>query len=233
MATSWEEIETRSMTYIKNDRSLEWDMINRPAVFYNRMKAYMTEAIPRFNRPPEMLMKLEKFTEPEFDDVMYTQETAVSEGSSIVIQTDITGFDLCSSGVITQDDYGGISYVPLTSVYDSGSGSVTMSGPIAAGTEIALDFYKSGSFAFDLNGTEKGILACAIYNAWEHRFDNDVLERQSKIRDSGFTTISEASQINANTSRQKESDTLLYGMMRAYQDNAEYLRLVKGIKGIL
>ena len=64
MGTSWESIETRAMTYIKNDLSLEWDMKNRLPVFYNRMRAYMMEAIPLFSRPPEMLLKLKDYAVP-------------------------------------------------------------------------------------------------------------------------------------------------------------------------
>lgn len=136
-----------------------------------------------------------------------------------------------SVGILETDDFGDVSYTPVTDAeYDEESGIVTLNGAYEAGTVIEVDLYTSGSFDAELNETEKGILAFAIYNRYEHRFDNDVLERQAKIRDSAFTTISEASQTQAGTARQKEVDSQLYAMMRAYQDNVEYLALKKNMK---
>lgn len=225
MSTSWEEIEVRATTYIKNDLSLDWDKANRPAVFYNRMKAYMLEAITVFNRPPEMLGKLSAYLEPYLES---HQIETIEESGDWSFDTGITGAGIVSAGIITTDSFGDVEYTPVPVAYDADNGDITLTGPFTAGQTLDLDFYFSGSFDADLNETEKGILAFAIYNRYEHRFDNDVLERQAKIRDSAFTTISEASQTQAGTSRQREVDSQLNGMMRAYQDNIEYLRLKNG-----
>ena len=225
MGTTWEELEIRATTYIKNDLSLDWDKANRLPVFFNRMKAYMLEAIPKFNRPPEMLQKLSQYTEPQFESVSYTTVSAEGEQT---IGTGVIGATVFSVGAITADEFGDPSYQPVPGAsYDAGTGNVTLPGAYEAGTQIEIDLYMSGSFDADLNDTEKGILAFAIYNRYEHRFDNDVLERQAKIRDSAFTTISEASQTQAGTARQREVDSQLYAMLRAYQDNVEYLALKK------
>lgn len=228
MGTSWEELEIRATTFIKNDLSLEWDKANRLPVFFNRMKAYMIEAIPKFNRPPEMLDKLASYTEPQFDSVGYTTVTLPEGQTEQQIDTEITGANFASAGIVSEDQFGDVQYTPVTIFYDAETGIATLEGEYEAGTLLEVDLYTSGSFDADLNDTEKGILAFAIYNRYEHRFDNDVLERQAKIRDSAFTTISEASQTQAGTSRQKEVDSQLYGMLRAYQDNVEYLRLKNG-----
>ncbi len=225
MCTSWEEIEVRAMTYIKNDISLEWDRENRLPVFFNRLWAYMREAIPAFNRPPEMLMKLADYTAPQFETV--SAEISAGE-SDVTIQTGLQGFDTVSAGYISTDSVGDVQYTSAEFLYNAESGDVTITGPTEGGT-IEIDLYKSGSFSATLNESEKGILAFAIYNRYEHRFDNDVLERQAKIRDSAFTTISEASQTTAGTSRQREVDRQFFDMMRAYQDNLEYLSVVKNI----
>lgn len=225
MSTSWEELEIRATTFIKNDLSLEWDKANRLPVFFNRMKAYMIEAIPKFNRPPEMLDKLADYTEPQFDTVSYTTVPLEEGQTEQLIETGITGANFVSAGIVAEDQYGDIQYTPVQIFYDPETGNVALEGEYEAGTLIEVDLYTSGSFDADLNDTEKGILAFAIYNRYEHRFDNDVLERQAKIRDSAFTTISEASQTQAGTSRQKEVDSQLYGMLRAYQDNVEYMNL--------
>ncbi|MGX8704091.1 MAG: hypothetical protein ACSW8H_06540, partial [bacterium] len=144
------------------------------------------------------------------------------------VDTGVIGATVFSVGVIEQDDFGDVQYTPVTADYNAETGIVTLTGIFEAGSQVEIDLYTGGTFAADLNETEKGILAFAIYNRYEHRFDNDVLERQAKIRDSAFTTISEASQTQAGTARQKEVDAQLYGMLRAYQDNVEYLRLKNG-----
>lgn len=223
MGTTWEEIEARAMTYIKDDLSLEQDMKTRLPVFYNRMRAYMVEAIPTFNRPPEMLERLKAHTEPVFDSVSWTADE--DRESGFVIDTGVVGADLCAVGILAEDAYGDVSYTPLTAfTYDAETGNVTVNAAVSAGTALDIDLYTGGSFETELNDTEKGILAFAVYNRYEHRFDNDVLERTAKIRDSAFTTISEASQTQANTARQKQADSQLFDMMRAYQDNVEYLK---------
>lgn len=224
MGTTWEELELRATTYIKNDLSLDWDKANRLPVFFNRMRAYMVEAIPKFNRPPEMLAKLAAYTAPQFESVSYT----TIAGENQTVETEVLGATVVSAGIIETDDFGDVEYTPLTGVeYDPETGIVTLVGTFEAGSQVEIDLYTGGTFDADLNETEKGILAFAIYNRYEHRFDNDVLERQAKIRDSAFTTISEASQTQAGTARQREVDSQLYAMLRAYQDNVEYLAMKK------
>lgn len=224
MGTTWEELELRATTYIKNDLSLDWDKANRLPVFFNRMRAYMVEAIPKFNRPPEMLAKLAAYTAPQFESVSYT----TIAGENQTVETEVLGATVVSAGIIAEDDFGDVQYTPLNGVeYDQETGLVTLTGTFEAGSAVEIDLYTSGAFDAELNETEKGILAFAIYNRYEHRFDNDVLERQAKIRDSAFTTISEASQTQAGTARQREVDSQLYAMLRAYQDNVEYLAMKK------
>lgn len=222
MGTSWEEIEARAMTYIKNDESLNFDMAYRLPVFYNRMTAYMKEAIPLFNRPVEMLTKLSSYTTPTFEDMNWTAEEDFE--APVTIETEANGFQICAVGTISEDDFGNPIYTPFTAFsFDENTGTLTINANLSAGTELVIDLYGSGSFEAELTETEKGILAFCIYNVYEHRFDNNVLERTAKIRDSSFTTISEASQTAANTSRQKHVDEELYGMLRAYEVNAELM----------
>ncbi len=224
MSTAWEPIETQAMTYIKNDLSLDWDMKNRLAVFYNRMAAYMEWAIPLFNRPPEILLKLRVITAPDFEDVDYTPTEA--QEAPVTIETGLTGFDICSCGLVAKDQFGGVEYTPVSCVYDSASGDVVVNTALTAEDTLSINLYKSGAFAADLNRTEQTILAYGIYAAWEHRFDNNAIERTSKIRDSSFTTISEASQTNANTARQREVMQQFYGMLRHYERNRNYIETV-------
>lgn len=226
MGTTFEEIECRALTYIKNDLSLDWDMKNRLPVFYRRMWNYMLAAIPLFNKPPIMLSRLHAYTEPQYSDVLFTVEDEPT-GGTVTVATSISGMDICSAGIVTEDEFGNPAYLPLTvDSYDAETGDVVISGSISVGDEIDIDFYKSGAFTADLNPTECDILAFCIYDVWEHRFDNNALERASKIRDANFTTISEASQTNAGTDRQKAVDSQLFDKLRMYEQNAAYMEVV-------
>lgn len=226
MGTTFEAIECAAMTYIKNDLSLDWDLKNRLPVFYRRMWNYMQAAIPLFNKPPTMLLRLRNYTSPEYSDVLYHVESN-PVGGTVTVDTEITDMDICSAGVVNQDEFGNPQYIPLTvDSYDAETGDVVISGDMTLGDEIDIDFYKSGSFAVDLNDTECDILAFCIYDVWEHRFDNNALERASKIRDANFTTISEASQTNAGTDRQREVDSQLFDKLRMYELNCAYLKTV-------
>lgn len=226
MGTTFEQLECQAMTYIKNDLSLDWDLKNRLPVFYRRMWNYMQAAIPLFNKPPVMLTRLHAYTEPQYSDVLMAV-SEVSESGTVTIETGITEMDICSAGIVTEDEFGNPQYLPLTvDSYDAETGTVVISGTISVGDEVDIDFYKSGEFTAELNPTECDILAFCIYDVWEHRFDNNALERASKIRDANFTTISEASQTNAGTDRQREVDSQLFDKLRMYEQTAVYLKTV-------
>ena len=226
MGTAFEQIECAALTYIKNDMSLDWDLKNRLPVFYRRMWNYMQAAIPLFNRPPVMLTRLHAYTEPQYSDVLFTVSEEPVNGV-ITVDTGIADMDICSAGVLTEDEFGDPTYVPLSvESYDTETGVVVIGGPIATGDEIDIDFYKSGSFNVELNPTEIDILAFCIYDVWEDRFDNNAIERASKIRDANFTTISEASQTAAGTARQAAVDSQLFDKLRMYEMNCAYLKTV-------
>ena len=226
MGTTFEQIECAAMTYIKNDLSLDWDLQNRLPVFYRRMWNYMQAAIPLFNKPPTMMTRLHRITAPEYSDVLFTV-SELSADTTVTVETEITEMDLCSAGIVTEDEFGNPQYLPLTvDSYDAETGTVIISGAVTIGDEIDIDFYKSGSFDAELNATECDILAFCIYDVWEHRFDNNALERASKIRDANFTTISEASQTNAGTDRQTAVDRQLFDKLRMYEQTAAYMKTV-------
>lgn len=225
MGTTFEEIEIAALTYIKNDVTLDWDLRYRLPVFYRRMWNYMEQALPLFNRPPTMLYRLKDYTVPSYSDVLVSASSVGLDGS---VETGITGFEICSAGIIGEDAYGDPAYTPLTVVsYDSETGVVVISGEYDDDDTIDIDFYTSGSLSATLNDTEKGILAFCIYDVWEHRFDNNALERASKVRDANFTTISEASQTQAGTARQLQVDAQLFDKLRQYEQAAAYLDTVK------
>lgn len=230
MGTSWEQIETQAMTYIKNDLLLNEDMANRLPVFYWKMSAYMRLAIPRFNRPPEMIEKLSRTTQPSFDSIIYTAETDIEAEADI--DTSQTGYDICSAGEIIEDDVGVPQYIPISiASYDKQTGVIKLKERITEGTEITFDFYKSAEFESNLTFSEIDLLAFCVYVAWEHRFSNNAIERTSKIRDTSFTPVSEASMTNANTSRLREINAELFDRLRAYEQSVEYMGVVNHYNG--
>lgn len=226
MGTTFEEIECLAMTYIKNDLSLDYDLKTRLPVFYRRMWNYMQAAKPLFNRPAIMRTRLGDYEAPEYSDVLFTVETIGPDGK-VSAGTGITGMEICSAGVVSEDELGNPSYVPLSvDSYDPETGGVVLSGNVAVGDTVDIDFYKSGGFTADLLDEEKEILAFCIYDVWEHRFDNNALERASKVRDANFTTISEASQTAAGTSRQTAVDAQLFEKLRKWEQDSAYYKTV-------
>ena len=225
MGTSFETIETRAMTYIKNDITLDQDLTNRLPVFYNRMKAYMLAGKAYFNKPPRMQHILSRYIEPQFDEVFFTPET--EQTAPVTIQTGITSYEICSVGIIEDDVYGTPQFIPLPlTSYDSETGDVIVDEDIAKDRNVVIDFYAGGTFESDLTDEQIEILAYCVYVAWENRFINNAIERTSKIRDTGFSPISEASQMEANTERIKNSNDTLQDWLRRYEQNTAYVDVI-------
>lgn len=225
MGTSFERIETRAMMYIKNDISLDQDLTTRLPLFYNRMLAYLMAGKSYFTKPPQMRAVMGAYTAPQFEEYFYTAEEAKS--APVTLEAGINGYDICSAGIIAEDAYGAPQYTQLeVSAYDAETGDVTINADIEAGAEIVLDFYKSGSFDADFDDEQVEILAYCVYVAWENRFINNVIERTAKIRDSGFTPISEASQMQANTERIKHANDTLQDWLRRYEQDCKYIDVV-------
>lgn len=228
MGTTFETVETRAMMYIKNDITLDQDLTTRLPLFYNRMKTYMMAGKSYFNKPPTMRCVMSKYTEPEFEEIFYTPEE--DQPSPVTIQSEALAYDICSAGIIEEDVYGVPQYTALAvESYDPETGDIVINADLPAGSNVVLDFYKSGSFEDDLTDEQIDILAYCIYVAWENRFINNVLERSSKIRDSGFSPISEASQMAANTERIKHANDTLQDWLRRYEQDRKYAEIV-GVK---
>lgn len=214
--------------YIKNDITLDQDLTTRLPLFYNRMKSYMMAGKSYFNKPPKMTCILSKYTAPEFEEFFYVP--AEDATAPIIIDTGILEFDIHSAGIIENDVYGVPQYTGINSEYNAETGEITINEDIPEGTNVVVDFYKSGEFEADLTDEQIEILAYCIYVAWENRFINNVIERTAKIRDSGFSPISEASQMSANTERIRLANDTLQDMLRHYEQNQKYGEVVMGIR---
>lgn len=70
--TGWIEIICDyAMLYIDDDRMTE-KLKNNPARFFREMSLYMRSAIPRFNRPVEIVAYLKQGTQPSFNSFLWT-----------------------------------------------------------------------------------------------------------------------------------------------------------------
>lgn len=216
--TPVEPIMEAAMIWIRNEPSLDFDRAHRLPLFYRRMWGYMQAALPLFSRPPEMLVTLRRLTPPRFGS-----KTLVVPSSGVL--QGLTGFQLCSAVQIKTDELGDPYAIPLeVSSYNPSTGILTVTEALQTGDRLELDFHSSGSFTDDLDPEACQILAFCIYDVWEHRFANNFLERTAKLRDSTFSTVSEASMTQANTARVLEADRRLSDLLRTYADNLEYLK---------
>ena len=245
--TYWQPIAAGMADLMQGDRELETERTLRPPVYGSILAGYMLQAIPRFSTPPEAAAKLQKFTPPAFTRLRHTITAAEAEAGSVT-ETGPAGADSVCAGYTGEDEFGCPAFFPLGFEYDSAGGAitVTLSGESdagaafaagnaaaeagnaapAAGTVLELYFYTDGAFDADLNITEKGILTYCVYLVWEHRFDNDAVQRALKARDSSFSTASEANHTSAGSERLRDADARLNDMMRAYADRLEYERVM-------
>lgn len=216
--TPVEPIMEAAMIWIRGEPSLDFDRTHRLPLFYRRLWGYMQAAIPLFNRPPEMLVTLRRLSPPRFGSkTLIVPPSGELQG--------ITDFQLCSAVKIETDELGDPYAVPLTlRSYDPETGLLTVEEELTPGDRLELDFSSSGSFTDDLDPEACQLLAFCIYDVWEHRFANNFLERTAKLRDSTFSTVSEASMTQANTARVAEADRRLSDLLRTYADNLEYIK---------
>lgn len=230
MGTSWASVITDDALLLINDLRLNGEMAENPALFFRKMCFYMKNAIPRFNRPPEMSGWL-TYTEPTYNALTSTVQE--EQYTDYVIDSGLAGYDLMSAGVVTQDVYGNPIYTPVANVvYDNTTGDITIpasySEPIPAGTVYSFDFYTDGAFDNDLTDAQRRILALCIQYVWETAFANDWLNRAPRAKDRSFDAGNVSSQTRANTERINAVKRTLDDEMTGYAQSCEYMQNVSG-----
>lgn len=228
MGTAWASVITEDALLIINDLRLNQELAENPALFFRKMSFYMKNAIPRFNRPPEMKEQLAG-QEPVFADFTYTTSEEAAE--AVTVATGLTGFDLMSAGIMTEDVYGNPVYTPVEGLsYDQETGNVTIPAtaeqPVPAGTVYSLDFYTDGAFDNDLTPAQRRILALCIQYAWETAFVNDWLNRAPRAKDRSSDAGNVSSQTRANTERINAIKKTLDDEMTGYAQSCEYSQAV-------
>lgn len=229
MGTSWASVITDDAMLIINDIRLNTELAENPALFFRKMSFYMKNAVPRFNRPPEMKEWL-GYTEPVFNAAIHTVIEETTE--NLVIELGLTGYDLMSAGTLTDDVYGNPVYTSIPeATYNADTGSVTIpateSDPIQAGTVISMDFYTDGTFDNELTAAQRRILALCIQYAWEMGFVNDWLNRTPRAKDRSFDAGNVSNQTRANTERLNAVRRTLDDEMTGYAQSCEYMQATR------
>lgn len=212
-----------------DDVRLNKQMLENPARFFRKMSLYMLNAIPRFNRPPEVREWL-KFTAPSYDDFQHIPEADMAAGDTLA--TDVTGYGMASGVITAPDGYGGIGYTPIAMEYNGETGVITLNQAIPAQTQLDFDFYNDGVFDRELGEQMKRILGLCVQVVWENRFANAFLLQQPKIRDKSFDTGNEANQMRAATERLKALNAQLNSEMHQFEQAICYQDYVLGRGGI-
>jgi len=228
--TGWSEIICDyAMLYIDDGRMTE-KLKNNPARFFREMSLYMRSAIPRFNRPAEIVPYLKQGRPPVFDSCLWTVPEG-EPGPSVVL-TGMTGYELCSVSARGQDRYGNPVETPCPASYNSDTGEVAIS-EAAPGTVFDFDFYTDGTFENDLTSEMKRILGLCVQLVWENRFTSAWLPREAKVSDRSFTAPNEANWTRAQEEKRRSLESTLNEELRAYEQNCAYLSIVGGRRNTL
>lgn len=216
--TAIAEIIGQAMIYIDDVRLQEQLEIN-PALFYRRISAYVSAAMPLLTSPPELYCHISKeFVEPEYADYMWkSTEQSVREGA--VLETGCIGYDICSV-VVRADE--GMDYVPCHDFeYDSETGTVTLPLQREANMEYEFDFYKDGELN-DLTPHMIRLFALAVAIVWDERFSRSWLNITPKIKDSIFSTINEANYMDKLTIRMQANRKMFEDELHKYEQLNAY-----------
>lgn len=211
MGTKFAEIITGYFMVEQNDERLNEDMQLNPAQTMRRLSLYLYNAVPRFTRPPQAPQWL-TYTPAKYDDFSYT-----ATGEETTIQTEKTGYELCSVGVVNTA-CAMPSYTPLQAEYNPQTGSVTVQG-LAQGMQVEIDFYTDGAFDNALNGRMKRILGMCMQYVWETRYAGDYLGRAPKAVDKSSKFANENEKVKADTERMRFLKDQLDGELLSFEQS--------------
>lgn len=215
--TALADIISEAMIYI-DDVRLQEQLDSNPALFYRRMSAYVSSAMPLLSSPPELLDYVQgSYAEAEYDDYSW-KSTVESTTDETDVDTGCLGYDLCSVVSYSED---GMYVVPYTDfTYDKETGIVTFGIQEAEDIEYEIDFYKDGEVK-DLTYTMKRLWGLAIAVVWDERFDRTWLSITPKLKDSSFQTVNESTYMDKLAIRKVTNRQAFQDELRKYeQDNA-------------
>lgn len=228
--TGWSEIICdNAMTLINDERMMD-KLTNNPARFFREMSLFMRMAIPRFNRPPEMISWLKRGTPPQYGSFLWT--VPEGEPGPVAIPTGMTGYEMCSAVIRGEDRYGNPTETPAAAQYDPETGKITIAEAIP-GTVYDFDFYTDGYFENELTQEMKRLLGLCVQSVWENRFTSAWLPRAAKVSDRSFTPPNEANWTRAQEEKRRSLEAALNEELRHYEQNCAFSRVVNGARGAL
>lgn len=230
MATAWADIVAAAMVQI-DDVRLQDQLSTSPAQFYRRMAAWIKQAMPLLNRPPQLLAYLKKdMVAPEYADAEWAS-TAESMTAETTLNTGAIGYDLFSVVQVIEQDQGVVTYAPYADAqYDPETGDVTFPVQSAEGISYVLDFYTDGTFQ-TLTDTQIRLFALAVAVVWDERFTRNYLNLQPKIHDSSFSTVNEATYTEKVSKRLHDNRIMFNDELRAYEQLCAYARAFQNAVG--
>lgn len=223
MGTSWSEIISDHAMVFIDDVRLTDQAAESPARFLRRMSLYMKNAIPVFNRPPEMVDYLkEGLTEPAYGDSAWisTEESLTAETK---VETGMTGYELFSCAQRAEQPDGSVLLVPYgEAVYDPETGTVTFPPQMDAGLQYEMDFYTDGAFAHDLTAEQKRLLGLCVASVWDERFFRNWLGDAPKDHDRSFNPPNEPQYMEKGSKKKLQNRGLLNEELRKYEQDCIY-----------
>lgn len=226
--TSIAEIISEAMIYI-DDVRLQEQLSSNPALFYRRMSAYVSAAMPLLNSPPELYEFVSKnLTMPEYDSTGWVSTEQSTIDDSTEVDTGMVGYDLCSVVIRSED---GLYTTPYAAYeYNSETGTVTFQTQDASGIEYELDFYKDGELN-DLTYSMKRLFALAVSIVWNERLYNSWLDITPKIKDSAFKSQTESTYMDKLNDRLIVNRQAFQDELRKYEQNCAYKNVVFPLNG--
>lgn len=221
--TSWAEILCGHAMVLMDDLRWQEELERNPARFLREKSLYMKLAIPRFNRPAEIISYLTAHsTEPRYSDFLWTVPDEIG-AAPVEVDTGQLNYELCSVVIRSQDVFGNPVETPYRgAVYHPESGIVSFPADVEAGTVFDMDFYTDGQFGYELTAEMKRILALCVQVVWENRFSSEWLTRSAKVQDKSFSIPNEANWTRAQEEKRKSLEASLNSELRQYEQNCYY-----------
>lgn len=220
--TNIADVISQVMIYI-DDIRLQQELAINPALFYRKMSQWFEAAMPMLSRPPELY----HYVTNEYVPASYTDYQWVSTEDSIsvetVVDTGITGYELCSVVQVSEDSTYSTAYSEAT--YNSETGEITFPMQTESGVVYDINFYNDGSVA-DLTPAQMRLMALAVVQVWGERFTNNWLNMQMKIKDNSFSTVNESNYIDKTTVRYVELRQAFNDELKKYEQDNAYENLV-------
>lgn len=228
--TKWSDIILNYGNLFTDDVRNQEEYDINPAAFLNTASYYLQAAIPRFNRPTEIISYLAQRTPSFFSETQWAVpaeilppgEPQTPTTEPITIQAK-PGYELCSVVIRSVDKFGNPVDTPYSGeTYNPQTGTVTFPAGLIPGTEFVIDLYRDGVFLKPLSDDMKRILGLCFNLVWEYRFTGNWLARAGKVTDKSFSPPNEANWTRAQEEKRISEENTLNQEIRRYEQACNY-----------